>query len=98
MKGYSHIGTLYLFRLPKGTKSLLWTVVENNSNDQTSTLEVVEKCPEQGTTVKVDAKWLYEREPVGPIFPSTGEIVIENGIEFIKPKPIKKEKKLSQQR
>lgn len=33
---------------------------------------------------KVNAKWLYEREPIGPILSTSGEIVIEKGIEFVK--------------
>ena len=84
MEGYARIGTLYLLRVPKGTKRLLWAVIENNSNDTTSTLEVVEECPEKGMRAKIDAKWLYEREILGPILPPLGDIVIENGIEFIK--------------
>lgn len=85
MQGYANLGTLYLLRHPKMNESLLWVVVENNSNDKTSTLTVVEECEEKGTKVKIDAKWLYEREPVGPIFPLAGEIVVENGIEYVKP-------------
>lgn len=96
MKGYASIGTLYLLRHPKVNKSLLWVVVENNSNDKTSTLTVVEECQENGMKAKVDAKWLYEREPVGPIFPPSGEIVVENGIEYVK--PISEEKTLSKTR
>lgn len=96
MEGYASIGTLYLLRHPKVNKSLLWVVVENNSNDKTSTLTVVEECQEKGMKAKIDAKWLYEREPVGPIFPPAGEIVVENGIEYVK--PISEEKTLSKTR
>jgi len=90
MKGYAHIGTLYLLREPKGDKNLVWAVIENNSNDETSTLVVVEKCPKKGMKAKVNAKWLYEREPIGPILPTSDEIVIENGIEFVKSKGLDK--------
>jgi len=86
MKGYAQIGTLYLLREPKGDKNLVWAVIENNSNDETSTLVVVEECPKKGMKAKVSAKWLYEREPFGPILPPSDEIVIENGIEFVKSK------------
>ena len=96
MEGYASIGSLYLLRHPKVDKSLLWVVVENNSNDKTSTLTVVEECQEKGMKAKIDAKWLYEREPVGPIFPPAGEIVVENGIEYVK--PISEEKTLSKTR
>ena len=34
--------------------------------------------------IKADAKWLYEKEPIGPIFPPAGKIVIEDDIEYIK--------------
>lgn len=85
MEGYAIIGALYYLREQYSDRSLLWAVIENNSNDNTSTLVVVEDCPENGKKVKVAAKWLYEREPIGPIFPPTGEVIIENGIEFIKP-------------
>ncbi len=85
MNGYASIGAIYLLREQNGTKNLLWAVIENNLNDKTSTLSVVEDCSEIGKKVKVDAKWLYEREPVGPILPLAGEIVIENGREFIRP-------------
>ena len=84
MQGYANLGTLFLLRHPKTDESLLWVVVENNSNDKTSTITVVGECEERGTKAKVDAKWLYEREPVGPIFPLAGEIVVENGIEYAK--------------
>ena len=84
MEGFSHIGTLYSLREPKEDKSLLWAVIENNLNDKTSTLSVVEDCSENGKKVKVDAKWLNEIAPIGPILRPAGEIVIENGIEFIR--------------
>jgi len=84
MDGYASIGAIYFLRERHSSKSLIWAVIENNSNDNTSTLLVVEDCPENGKKVKVDAKWLYEREPIGPIFPPVGEIVIENGIEFVR--------------
>lgn len=85
MEGYAHIGTLYLLREPKGEKKLVWSVIENNSNDETSTLVVVEECSKKGMKAVVNAKWLYEREPIGPILPPSGDIVIENGREFIRP-------------
>ncbi len=50
-------------------------------------------CEEKGLRAKIDAKWLYEREPVGPILPPNGEIVVEDGIEYVK--PISKERTLS---
>ena len=93
MKEYASIGTLYLLKHPKTDKSLLWAVIENNSNDKTSTLVVIEECKEKGMKAKIDAKWLYEREPVGPILPPNGEIVVEDGIEYVK--PISKERTLS---
>lgn len=85
MQGYASIGTIYSLRERYSDKSLIWIVIENNSNDKTSTLLVVEDCLENGKKVKVDANWLYEIAPIGPILPPIGEIVVENGIEFIKP-------------
>lgn len=85
MQGYATIGTMYSLREQNSDKSLIWAVIENDSNDNTSTLLVVEDCPKKGKQVKVDATWLYEREPIGPILPPNGEIVIEHGIEFVRP-------------
>ena len=94
MKGYASIGTIYLLKHPKVSRRVLWAVVENNSNDRTSTLEVIEECEEKGMKAKIEAKWLYECEPVSaPILQTNGEIVIENGIEYVR--PISKEKSLS---
>lgn len=84
MQGYACIGTIYSLREQHSDKSLIWAVIENNLNDKTSTLLVVANCPENGKKVKVDAKWLYEREPIGLILPPAGEIVVENGIEFVR--------------
>lgn len=84
MREYASIGTIYSLQEQNASKSLLWVVIENNFTDKTSTLSVVEDCPERGKKVTVDAKWLYEREPIGPILPPAGEIVIENGIEFVR--------------
>lgn len=85
MEGYATIGAIYSFRPQHSDKNLMWAVIENNSNDNTSTLLVVEKCPENGRKVKVDAKWLYDQEPIGPILPPAGEIIIEDGKEFVRP-------------
>ena len=84
MKGYASIGTLYSLKEPKGDNNLIYSVIENNSNDETTTLVVVENCSKKGTKVKVNAKALYERNPIGPILPVSDDVVIENGIEFIK--------------
>lgn len=84
MEGYAHIGTLYLLREPNGNKNLVCSVIENNSNDKTSTLLVVEECSKKGMKVKVNAKWLYERESIGPILSPSDDIVVENGREFIR--------------
>lgn len=84
MKGYASIGTLYSLKEPKGDKYLLCSVIENNSNDETSTLVVVEEGSKKGMKLKVNAKLLLEKEPIGPILPTQDEVVIENGVEFIK--------------
>lgn len=85
MQGFANIGTIYSLREKPSDKSRIWIVIENNSNDKTSTLLVIEECPEKGKKVVVDANWLYEREPIGPILLPSGEIVIKDGIEFVKP-------------
>lgn len=84
MQGYADIGSIYLLRENPFAERLVWMVIENNSNDKTTTLSVVEMGPECGKEIKVNAEWLCKREPIGPIFPVKGEIVIENGIEFVK--------------
>lgn len=85
MKGYAHIGTLYLLKEPNENKNLVCSVIENNWNDKTSTLLVVGECSKKGMKAKVNAKWLYERESIGLILPPSGDIVIEGGREFIRP-------------
>lgn len=85
MPNYASIGTLYYLQEQYGSPKLIWSVIENNFNEKTSTLMVVESCEEYGKKVKVDAKWLYDKTPIGPIIPQEGEIVIENGREFIRP-------------
>lgn len=84
MKGYACIGALYLLREPKSNRNLLWSVIENNSNDETSTLVVVEEGSKKDMKTTVDAKWLYEKEPIGPILLPSEDIVIEDGREFIR--------------
>lgn len=93
MDGYAKIGTLYLLREPNGNKNLVWSVIENNSNNQTSVLMVVEDGPKKGMKAKIDAKWLYEREPIGPVLLPNCDVVIENGIEFIRPLEVKEHSK-----
>ncbi len=85
MEGYPILGSIYLLQENPTSERLVWLVVENNSNDGTSTLMVIEKCPEFGKKRKADAKKLCNIDPIGPIFPLTGEIVVENGVEFAKP-------------
>ena len=85
MDGYAHIGTLYLLKELGGDKKLVWVVIENNSNDKTSTLLVVEECYKKGMKAKVNAKWLFERESIGTILWPSSDIVIEDGREFIRP-------------
>ncbi len=82
MEGYPSIGTLYFLKYE--ACDLLWAVIENNANNQTSTLVVVEKGPKLGKRVEVNVHWLNERAPLGPIIKPEGELVIENGIEFVK--------------
>lgn len=84
MKGYPSIGSLYLLPNKECNKTLLWAVIENNSNNNQSTLSVIEQCPEKGTKARVDTKWILEREAIGPILPPSGDVVIEEGREFIK--------------
>lgn len=92
MKEYADIGALYLLRNPQGINNLLWAVIENNSNDKTSILMVIEEGQYRGMKATVDSKWLCGIESVGPILPPAGEIVVENGVEFIRNK---KEKTLT---
>lgn len=68
MQGYAQIGSIYLLRENPIADRLVWMVIENNSNDKTTTLSVVEMGPECGKEIKVNAEWLYERDSIGPIF------------------------------
>ncbi len=78
MKGFASIGAIYYIRNDIGM------VVENNSNDNTTILEIISDGPKYGEKIKADASVIYEAEPIGPVFPANGEIVIENGREFVK--------------
>lgn len=84
MDGFPKIGAMYLLREINANKVLVWSVIENNMNDNTSTLMVIEQCLEKGRKIKVDAKWLYEKAPIGPTLIPSGDIVIEDGKEFIR--------------
>lgn len=83
---------------------MLWCVVENNFNEKTTTLLVVKDCCYKGIKKKVETKRLMNVVPIGPIFPPDGEIVpkdeivIENGIEFIRPAETKKYSKVLKQK
>ena len=48
MKGYSRIGMLFILPSLVTKEHLVWVVIENNLNDQTSTLQVIEDCDEYG--------------------------------------------------
>lgn len=84
MDGYSRIGMLYILPSLVTRKRLVWVVIENDLNDQTSTLQVIEDCPEYGYKHKINSQWLYEQEPVGIILDNDDAIVCENGREFIR--------------
>lgn len=42
------IGTIYLLREPNSDKRRIWTIIENNSNNDTYSLFVTEICPQNG--------------------------------------------------
>ena len=84
MEGFAHIGSTYSLREPNKDRSLIWAVIRNDSNNKTSTITVVEDCLEHGRTEIVDAKKLNELQPLGMIIKPAGEVVIEDGIEYIK--------------
>lgn len=92
MIGYPRIGNLYLLPEQECSDKLLWVVIENNSNDKTSTLLVVEDCPKYGMSAKVDAEWLSKQEAIAPVLEPDTEIVVENGLEFIKGLDVEKGK------
>lgn len=50
---------------------------------------VIEDCPKYGMTAKINAQWLHEQEQILPIIKPNGEVVIENGKEFIKQSEVK---------
>lgn len=84
MQGFATIGALYILSI-RGFEKSTWVVIENNSNENKTILENIEEGPNYGIKISVDAAKLNEREPLGPILNVNGEIVIEDGREFIKP-------------
>ncbi len=83
MKGFATIGALYMLNINGEINT--WLVIENDLNNNKTILTDVQVGPNYGTKISVDAVKLNEKEPLGPILPVNGKIVIENGREFIKP-------------
>lgn len=87
MKEFASIGAVYSIPNPKEYgKSFYCRVIENDFNRNISVLEVIEDCPEIGKKFEVDSKALYICSGLGIILPPDGDIVIENGREFIRPR------------
>lgn len=82
MVGFAPIGLLYNFY--KNGETFICAVKENNSNDGTTTLVVVSKGPKNGKEIIADAVKLNKAESLGVLLPINGDIVIENGIEYVK--------------
>lgn len=87
MKGYPEIGTHYALILSTIQKLIYCMVIKNNSNNKTTTLKVVSDNEYYGKTFTVNSQLLYEKEAllIAPI-EKDEEIVIKNGIEYIKKK------------
>ena len=85
MQGYPSIGTTYSLRFNNIDKGLFCAVIKNDFNTGNTTLLIVEVCPEYGKKVTVNSKMLCERQPLGPVFQPAGEVVTENGMEYIRP-------------
>lgn len=87
MEGFASIGAVYSIPNPKKYgKSFYCRVIENDFNRNISILEVIEYCPERGKKYEVDSKILYTCSGLGIILPPDGDIVIENGREYVKPR------------
>lgn len=84
MNGFATIGTLYMLSIERYSERSIWAVIGNNFNNNTTILENVEVGPNQGTKIAVDATKLYEKEPLGLVLPTNGEIVTEDGKQFVK--------------
>ena len=85
MEGYPEIGTLYLLRHPYIDRWIFYAVVENNFNKNSTILEVVEKCPELGMRTIASSSWINSMTPVGITYDPNGKVVVEDGVEYIKP-------------
>lgn len=87
MKDYPEIGTHYALRISLTQKTVYSMVIKNNSNNKTTTLKVVSDNEYYGKTFTVNSQLLYEKEAllIAPI-EKDEEIVIKNGIEYIKKK------------
>ena len=87
MKDYPEIGTHYALILSTIHKLIYCMVIKNNSNNKTTTLKVVSDNEYYGKTFTVNSQLLYEKEAllIAPI-EKDEEIVIKNGIEYIKKK------------
>ncbi len=79
---FPEIGTLYIF-VSEDRKRLLFAVIENNYNDYTTTLQVVGSGPDFGRTIQVSTSLVCKSEAIG-ILPLKRDVVLENGIEYIK--------------
>ena len=87
MKDYPEIGTHYALIPSTIQEPVYCMVIENNSNNKTTTLKVVSDNEYYGKTFTVNSQLLYEKEAllIAPI-EKDEEIVIKNGIEYIKKK------------
>lgn len=83
MKGYPKIGTTYLLQEQNQEIGLLWAVVENDSNFQTTKLEVVIEGPDFGRQVVVATSWLKKQENFGIFIEPVGTIIRKDGVEYV---------------
>lgn len=87
MNGFATIGTLYMLSIKLEKRYIersIWAVIGNNFNNNTTILENVEFGTNQGMQIAVDATKLYKKEPFGLVLPTNGEIVTEDGKQFVK--------------
>ena len=84
MQKYQQIGETYLLIEQGRDKYLLWAVIENDFNYDSTILEVVEEGPDFGRKVIVSTSWVNDQPDFGLLIEPAGKIAFTKGIQFIK--------------
>ena len=59
MEGFPNIGSIYLLKAGDQNKGLLVTVIQNNINNNTTTLQIIGDCPSRSEKIVVHKYIVY---------------------------------------